>query len=327
MIAQIYNGPIPVVRTFPLTFTESGNVVYPQLAYPYRGWIISSKLAGVLCFCIPTAIFVISQIRLRSFWDFNNALSGLLCAVVISSFFQVVLKQYVGGFRPHFLDICKPDLALAASHNKSGLNGVGFRNIMYTTEICTQQDRSVLRAAMTGFPSGHASIAWASFGFLFLWLNAKLKVWSDYKPAFLTLFFTISPLLAATYICGSLTIDAAHSWYDIVGGSCIGIIMALAAYRAYYAALWDWRYNHLPLLPKETASYNFVREQKSGRTFTTSAGWGPLPKHQGVASGNDLQKTSSSEIRGRSRANRSPSLAVSSDANAGVERLYDGDMV
>uniref|UniRef100_A0A914YNK4 Phosphatidic acid phosphatase type 2/haloperoxidase domain-containing protein n=1 Tax=Panagrolaimus superbus TaxID=310955 RepID=A0A914YNK4_9BILA len=56
-----------------------------------------------------------------------------------------------------------------------------------------------------------------------------------------------APLLIACLITSSLTIDAFHHWYDCLAGACIGIINAFGAYRMTYSAIWDWRYNHIPL--------------------------------------------------------------------------------
>ena len=49
------------------------------------------------------------------------------------------------------------------------------------------------------------------------------------------------PLIFATTICGSLSLDESHNWYDIFAGAIIGILSALAAYRTRYAAIWDFR--------------------------------------------------------------------------------------
>ena len=74
------------------------------------------------------------------------------------------------------------------------------------------------------------------------------------------------PLLVATTICGSLSLDESHNWYDTLAGAAIGILSALAAYRTRYAAIWDFRlvaspwqicrfddpsFNHIPL-PRST---------------------------------------------------------------------------
>jgi len=46
------------------------------------------------------------QLRIRSFWDFNNAVMGLLYSLINAAVFQVFLKWLIGGLRPHFLAVC-----------------------------------------------------------------------------------------------------------------------------------------------------------------------------------------------------------------------------
>ncbi|KAI6770990.1 hypothetical protein HG531_009845 [Fusarium graminearum] len=272
----IYHSPVIITRTFPITFdATSGDIVYPQWAYPDRGWIIPAWLSGLISIAIPIITYIVAQIQIKSVWDASNAIIGTVWSVTLASLFQVTLKQLVGGFRPYFLDVCMPDISLAKTHNKTGLNGVGFYQIMYTTEICTQPDQSRIQNAITSFPSGHTTAAFAGFGFLFLWLNAKLKVWADHKPAFWKLSLTFVPVLAAVLIAGSLTIDAAHNWYDILGGGFIGTIMAFASYRSTYASVWDWRFNHLPLQETESFRYGFDGDlDYAAQTLSLAAGWG-----------------------------------------------------
>ncbi|KAL6354814.1 hypothetical protein LRP88_12169 [Fusarium phalaenopsidis] len=272
----LYHTPVIITRTFPITFdATSGDIIYPEWAYPDRGWIIPSWLSGAISIAGPFSVYLLAQIQIRSIWDASNAIMGTTWSVILASLFQVTLKQLVGGFRPYFLDVCMPDTSLASERNASGLNGVGFHKVMYTTEICTQPDKSKIQNAITSFPSGHTTAAFAGFGFLFLWLNAKLKVWADHKPAFWKLCLTFVPLLAAVLIAGSLTIDAAHNWYDIMGGGVIGSIMAFASYRSTYAAVWDWRFNHLPLQEKEAFRYGLDGDlDYAAQTLSMSAGWG-----------------------------------------------------
>lgn len=280
---QIYYAPIPSTRTFPVTFDQhSGDIVYPQWAYPYRGWLMPARQAGTLSIGAPMLVYLAAAaLRLRDPWDASNAVLGTAWAALLGSLFQVVLKQLIGGFRPYFLAVCMPDPALAAdpAHNMTGLNGVGFQRVMYTTEICTQPDPWVLKNAVTSFPSGHATAAFAGFGFLFLWTHAKLKVWADHRPAFWKLALTLLPLLVAVTMSCALTVDAAHNWYDIAAGAAIGAAMALASYRSSYAAVWDWRYNHIPLRPGQPFSYDNEGEAEHvAATLAQSAGWGVARK-------------------------------------------------
>lgn len=267
--------PVPFTRTFPITFDKSGDIIYPQWAYPERGWILSAWLAGTVSIGVPIIVYLVSLRWTKSAWDTSNAIIGTVWAVLIGTLFHVLLKQLIGGFRPYFLEVCMPDISLAPSRNVSGLNGSGFQSVMYTIEICTQPDQKKLQNAITAFPSGHSTAAFSGFGFLFLWLNAKLKVWADYKPAFWKLLLTMTPILGALLIACSLTIDAAHNWYDIVGGSVIGTMCALAAYRTSYAAVWDWQFNHVPLRQRESFPYSLDgRADYGAKTLSSSAGWG-----------------------------------------------------
>ncbi|KHN97232.1 phosphatidic acid phosphatase beta [Metarhizium album ARSEF 1941] len=267
----IYHAPNRGVRTFPITFDGSGDIVYPEWAYPYRGWIVPAWVLGAASILGPVLVYLVAQIQVKSAWDASNAIMGTLWAVTLGTFFHVVIKQLIGGFRPYFLDVCRPDVSLAETHNRSGLNAVGFQQVMYTTDICTQTNASRLKDAVTSFPSGHSTAAFAGFVFLLLWLNAKLKVWADHKPAFWKLGLVMAPLLVAVTMACSLTIDAAHNWYDIVGGSMIGTVTAVASYRCTYAAVLDWRFNHLPLRETEPFAYDC---DIVTQTVTRSVGWG-----------------------------------------------------
>lgn len=231
--------------------------------------------------------------------------------------FQVVVKQLVGGFRPYFLDVCMPDVSLAESHNASGLQGSGFRHVMYTIDICTQPDYAKLKNAITSFPSGHSSAGCAGFGFLFLWLNAKLKVWADHKPAFWKLFCTFGPLLGAALVCGSLTVDAAHNWYDIVAGAVVGFVSSCAAYRSCYAAVWDWRFNHVPLMQREAFKYGEDEKRAwEGGTLAESAGWGAKREWSG-----GLDSAASSVVFAR----RASGIQDGADEGPRERRVPEGD--
>jgi len=213
---------------------------------------------------------LIMQIRVRSFWDVNNALIGLLYSLIAAAVFQVFVKWLIGGLRPHFLDVCKPDISLATD---TGYNRKGFQQLYFTREICTG-DIDQIDDSLESFPSGHSTAAFAGFIFLYLYLNAKLKVFSNYHPAMWKLIVIYAPVLGAVLIGGALTIDKFHNWYDVVAGAVIGSVMAFSAYRMTYAAIWDWRYNHIPL--NRNAPFPYLPESGElvGAVFTRKAGWG-----------------------------------------------------
>lgn len=277
---QVYMAKPAPTRSFPVTFSD-GEIVWPEFGYPLRDEIIPIWLAAFLASIIPIVVILFMQIRVRSFWDVNNAVIGLLYSLIVAAVFQVFLKWLIGGLRPHFLDVCKPDLSLA---NNQGYNQKGFLNIYYTREICTGEEKEI-NDSLESFPSGHTTAAFAGFVYLSLYLNGKLKVFSNYHPAMWKLIAIYAPILGATLIGGALTIDEYHNWYDVVAGAIIGTVMAFSAYRMTYASVWDWRYNHIPLNRGSPCYYGHGDLELHDAVFTRKAGWGVRDAvEKGVAS-------------------------------------------
>lgn len=69
-----------------------------------RNEIVPIWLAALLAFIIPFLVFLIVQIRARSFWDVNNATIGLLYSLIAAAVFQVFIKWLIGGT---LLPICR----------------------------------------------------------------------------------------------------------------------------------------------------------------------------------------------------------------------------
>ncbi len=78
--------------------------------------------------------------------------------------------RLIGGLRPHFLAVCKPNVPTSGAQR-----GNGFANIMYDRTICTG-DQKEINDSLESFPSGHSTAAFAGFIYLSLYLNAQLKV-------------------------------------------------------------------------------------------------------------------------------------------------------
>ncbi|KAL6879270.1 phosphatidic acid phosphatase type 2/haloperoxidase [Trichoderma novae-zelandiae] len=265
----VYEAKPAPTRSFPVTFSD-GEIVWPEFGYPLRKEIIPIWLAAFLAAMIPIVVILLMQIRIRSFWDVNNSIIGLLYALICAAVFQVFLKWLIGGLRPHFLAVCKPDLSRVTT---SGLDRTGFQQIYFTRDICTG-DPDQIDDSLESFPSGHTTAAFAGFVYLSLYLNAKLKVFANYHPAMWKLVAVYAPILGATLIGGALTIDEFHNWYDVFAGAVIGTVMAFSAYRMTYAAIWDWRFNHIPLNRGVAFPYTAGNGDLFDSTFTRRVGWG-----------------------------------------------------
>jgi diacylglycerol diphosphate phosphatase/phosphatidate phosphatase len=180
--------------------------------------------------------------------------------------------RLIGGLRPHFLAVCKPDPTKLLLKEK----GEGYGKIYFRPDICTGNKKEI-NDSLESWPSGHTTAAFAGFVFLSLYLNGKLKVFSNYHPRLWKLIVVWAPILGATLIGGSLTIDEYHHWYDVVSGAIIGTVFAFSAYRMVYASVWDFRFNHIPLARRVPFTYGLGSEAFEGfhdAIFTRKAGWG-----------------------------------------------------
>lgn len=231
----VYEAHPAPSRSFPVLFRD-GEIVYPEFAYPLRHEIIPIWAAALMAALIPIFVILCMQIRIRSFWDVNNAVIGLLYSLITAAVFQVFIKWLIGGLRPHFLSVCDPDPAAVEGA------GRGYQGIMFQRNIC-RGDVDEIDDSLESMPGGHSTAAWAGFLFLFYYLNAKLKVFSNHHPAMWKLIVLWAPILGACLITGALTIDEYHNWYDCVAGAVIGSVMATSAYRMTYASIWDFRFS------------------------------------------------------------------------------------
>jgi diacylglycerol diphosphate phosphatase/phosphatidate phosphatase len=241
-------------RLFPVTFFESGDIVYPSLAYPYVENIFSAVGAGLVAGLVPLGVILIAQIWERSFFDFANAILGLAMSLAVGTTFQVILKKTIGGLRPHFLAVCQPVIP----DNWREI-GVGYGNIMFTVDQVCTGDPDKIYNAIESFPSGHSNIAFAGLGYLAIYLFTHLRVQNLKRRAgYWKMGFVFLPVLMATYLASTLVLGYHHHAYDVIFGSLIGIVMAFFAYRMVFCSIHDPRWNTVP-------RRRFEREQKESR--------------------------------------------------------------
>ncbi|OHE92939.1 PAP2 superfamily protein [Colletotrichum orchidophilum] len=323
----VFRAHPPAHRTFPVTF-DNGEIVYPQFAYPHIPQYIPSHAATALGIGVPILSILLCQIRVRSFWDINNGIMGLLYSVIGSTVFQVMIKWLIGGLRPNFLEVCQPDITKASQPggNATGLDGTGYGGIMWTSDVCTREMDGTLSNAMESFPSGHTTAMFSGMVFLYLYLNAKLKVFSNYHPPMWKLILTYAPILLATLVGGSLTVDQSHNWYDVLAGALIGTVFAFSSYRMVYASVWDWRFNHIPLHRKLPLDYD-LEIIGSGAVATRKAAWGKMGGKKVSGPENMVGRT---RYNTRSRDGRGlgvPRKAMTSHHSRGGRRPSAEDMV
>ncbi|KAL2071524.1 hypothetical protein VTL71DRAFT_12759 [Oculimacula yallundae] len=231
----------------------------PELSYPWIKEPIPTWACGVVVVLVPMLVVTLFQLKLRSLWDFHAGLTGTLRANVASTAIATILKHFIGGFRPHYMQVCKPDMGLI-------FGGTSQSQSSFAPSACTADSHDVNRA-IQGFPSGHTTSAFAAAMFLTLYLNAKLKAFADHASEFWVFIVTILPLLLASLIGGSMYITYQHHAHEIVIGMLIGMVVGTLGYRSAYSAVFDSRYNHIPL-PPFGARVRFAYDQSPSVTST-----------------------------------------------------------
>ncbi|KAF4627238.1 hypothetical protein G7Y89_g10916 [Cudoniella acicularis] len=113
----------------------------PQaLDFPLRPEPIPSFACGVIVVFAPLLVVAILQFGNGSFWEFYAGAIGNLKAVVATTFICTILKQTIGGFRPHFIEVCKPDFEFI-------MKEIGRERYWFNTTACTGNPYDIKKAS------------------------------------------------------------------------------------------------------------------------------------------------------------------------------------
>ncbi|KAF8758393.1 Acid phosphatase Vanadium-dependent haloperoxidase [Rhizoctonia solani] len=208
-------------RSFPV-YHDSGEIVYPQFAYPLRKEIIPIWLAALIAFIVPF-------------------------------FFFCLFKHVVEALKTCYAQLWDFSCLSPNVPTSGAQHGNGFEMIMYDRSVCTGDEKEI-NDSLESMPSGHSTAGFAGLIYLALYLNAQLKVMSAHSPAYWKMVLFFAPVLGAVLIAGALTIDEFHNWYDVVAGGIIGTSCAIVAFRMTFASVWDFRFNHIRL-PRTTSLF------------------------------------------------------------------------
>lgn len=201
---------------------------------------VPTWLLGILAVLIPALVVVGFSLGIsRSVWDLHNGLLGFVLAQALTVTITTLVKVTVGRPRPDLIDRCQP---APGSTNASPYG-------LVTDIICTVGvNNKTLRDGFRSFPSGHASTSFAGFTYLSLYLAGKLHLF-DRRGHAVTAWLCGTPLMAATLIAVSRTMDYRHHATDVIAGGLLGLTVAYWCYKLYYPALGH-RESHKPYSPR-----------------------------------------------------------------------------
>lgn len=188
---------------------------------------VSTIVLWPLVFIMPVVVIFFTFLIYKDKTDLYQAILSVTLALGFNGVITDIIKLIVGRPRPDFFWRCFPD---------------GQMNLEFK---CTGNP-IVVRDGRKSFPSGHSSFAFASFGFIALYLAGKLHTFGlAGKAQSWKLCTFIFPICIALAIALSRTCDYHHHWQDVAAGSTIGYCLAYLSYRHYYPPL-DSQMCHKP---------------------------------------------------------------------------------
>lgn len=223
LVGEIVVRVVLVVVVCTMAFT-----VHPRIRYiahdqlltdykrPRRQSYIPLWFMVCLIIFIPLIIFALPWLLTRNYVDTTQAILAWTLALSITAMITEVIKLSVGRPRPDFFYRC-------------------FPNGKITKDLHCLGDVREIMEGRKSFPSGHSSFAFASLGFLSIWIYGKLKL--NWRGIVARLFCCVPPILTATIIAGSRVYDNHHHWEDVLVGSVIGSFSSYFCYSYYYNAV------------------------------------------------------------------------------------------
>ncbi|GJN88923.1 hypothetical protein Rhopal_001894-T1 [Rhodotorula paludigena] len=179
-------------------------------------------LLDQLTWYLPGAIVIlVGALVKHSLHDIHHGLLVLQSSRAIMRLVVESLKNRVGRLRPDFFARCEWD---AVAHACTG-------------------PLAMVKDGRRSFPSGHSSTAWQGLFFLSLYLAGKNGAFAFAAPfprsgilqsRLLRSVLVVAPMFLAGWIAVTRIEDHYHHPTDVLAGSTIGLVCALAAYLTYY---------------------------------------------------------------------------------------------
>jgi len=226
------------------------SVLDKSISYPLiPKQTLSGAIAIGISVSIPTIIILIWSVAQSNGRSFHHGVLGLLLSNSLALLLVQIFKVGVGRLRPDFLARCQPELT----------DYVEKLGTLSNFSICMQTDIKMIYDGQKSFFSGHAATAFASFGFLSLFLAGKLQV-CDGRGHTYKLFIVLVPLLIASYISITRLHDHRHHTTDVLCGALVGSLFAFISYFQYFPSLFIC--NDLPL-PCRLTTEMMLKERRN----------------------------------------------------------------
>uniref|UniRef100_A0A914PA04 Phosphatidic acid phosphatase type 2/haloperoxidase domain-containing protein n=1 Tax=Panagrolaimus davidi TaxID=227884 RepID=A0A914PA04_9BILA len=145
----------------------------------------------------------------------KNKIFPTTVTFVITFTLTLVTKLSIGRLRPHFIDVCKPNIDLVECSSKP----------LYIFDyVCTSGNTYADMSARKSFFSGHSSFSMTTVGFCVFYIQHRLGYVLNSQAVIP--FIQMALISAGSIIGFSRIVDHSHHWSDVLIGQFVGIFIA-----------------------------------------------------------------------------------------------------
>ncbi|CAB3384535.1 Hypothetical predicted protein [Cloeon dipterum] len=207
-----------------------------SLQHPFHYSTVTSEMLYFTGFFIPIAIFLGTEVRRKRqgcravgarplplwMWETYRVVGVFLFGAACSQLTTDIGKYTIGRLRPHFLQLCKPNIDCSLAENM---------HVYHEAFECTNAfvDAYTLKEVRLSFPSGHSSFSAYTMVFLVIYVQVR---WTRHRIfTLLRPFVQFLALSLAWFTALTRVSNYKHHWSDVLVGSLQGSIVAILIAR------------------------------------------------------------------------------------------------
>jgi len=164
------------------------------------------------------------------FFEVYRAVGYFLIGVCANQFFTDIGKHTVGRLRPHFWDLCRPNVTCTTDNMNDYISDYKCLNTEHPL-IKPEKFEDRLLDARKSFPSGHSSFA--LYCAIFFVLYSEYRLGKILKLRLARHFFQLIAMAWSLWVCGTRIVDFKHRFSDVAAGMIIGTVTATFIFFVY----------------------------------------------------------------------------------------------
>lgn len=207
-----------------------------SLKHPYRESTVTNLMLYIVGLGVPVLTMLLTEwIRLRDYkggrsrvilgrevpawiWEAYRVIGVFLFGCACQQLTTDIAKYTIGRLRPHFFDVCKPDIDCSRPE---------LRWTYIETFECLGDDPKLMKEMRLSFPSGHSSFSAYTMLYFSMYLHKRFT-WHGSKLLRHGIQFFL--VMLSWYTVMTRVSDYKHHWSDVLAGFSIGLLYAVVIF-------------------------------------------------------------------------------------------------